>query len=67
VTIPQEVREGAGLLPGTEVEFVLRGNQVLIRKERSANHRGRRLVTALAGKGQARMSTDQIMKLTRGE
>jgi antitoxin PrlF len=67
VTIPREIREQAGLLPGTEVEFVVRGNNVLLRKERSMNRRGRRLVAALAGKGRARMSTDQIMALTRGE
>jgi antitoxin PrlF len=67
VTIPREIREQAGLLPGTEVEFVVRGNNVLLRKERSMNRRGRSLVAALAGKGRARMSTDQIMALTRGE
>ena len=67
VTIPQEVRERAGLLPGTEVEFVLSGRQVLIQKRRSGNRRGRRLLSALSGKGDLGLSTDQIMALTRGE
>jgi AbrB family looped-hinge helix DNA binding protein len=67
VTIPQEIREKAGLLPGTEVEFLLSGKKVLIRKESSGNNRGRRLLAALAGKGDVRMTTDQIMALTRGK
>ncbi len=66
VTIPQDIREKAGLLPGTEVEFQLRGKKVLIQKGASGDRRGRRLVEALAGKGDVRMSTDQIMALTRG-
>ena len=66
VTIPQAVREKSGLHPGTEVEFELQGRQVLIRKARgSGNTRGRRLVAALRGKGTVRMTTDQIMALTR--
>ena len=32
VTIPQAIREKAGLLPGTEVEFVLDAGMVHIRK-----------------------------------
>ncbi len=67
VTIPQEVRERAGLLPGTEVEFVMSGKKVLIQKSPTGNRRGRRLLAALAGKGDVRMSTDQIMALTRGD
>jgi AbrB family looped-hinge helix DNA binding protein len=66
VTIPREVREKAGFLPGTEVEFVLQGKKVLIQKGPSDHGRGRRLVSALDGKGRVRMTTDQIMALTRG-
>ncbi len=59
------MREETGLLPGTEVEFVVRGDNVLIRKERDSRRR-RRLVDAPAGKGGISMSTDRIMALTRG-
>ena len=37
VTIPIEVREKAGLLPNTEVEFVVRGNTVIIKKAGNTN------------------------------
>jgi len=66
VTIPVAIREKAGLLPDTEVEFVLSGKRVYLRKG-GGKGRGRRLVEALRGKGTVRMTTDQIMALTRGD
>ncbi len=66
VTIPVAIREKAGLLPDTEVEFVLSGKRVYLRRAGS-KRRGRRVVEALRGKGAVRMTTDQIMMLTRGE
>ena len=67
VTIPVAIREKAGLLPDTEVEFEMAGGQVVIRKVRGGARRGARLIEALKGKGAVRMSTDEIMALTRGE
>jgi AbrB family looped-hinge helix DNA binding protein len=66
VTIPLAIRRKAGFLPDTEVEFELRGNTVLLRRVAGAPRRGRRLLDALRGRGTTRMSTDQIMALTRG-
>lgn len=67
VTIPQAIREKAGLLPGMEVKFVLKGKQIVLIKDRAGNDRGRRILRALAGKATIRMTTDEIMALTRGE
>lgn len=69
VTIPQEIREKAGLLPGTEVEFEIVGSHVRIRRARVERHAGRgaRIVARLAGSATVRMTTDEIMALTRGE
>ncbi len=70
VTIPQEIRERAGLLPDTEVEFVLEQNGVRIVKVHDAPRptRGAKTVEALRrGGGRVSMSTDEIMALTRGE
>lgn len=66
VTIPQEIRERLGLLPDTEVEFVVKGNAVQIVKARQPTSRGARVVNTLRGTATTRMSTDEIMKLTRG-
>jgi AbrB family looped-hinge helix DNA binding protein len=67
VTIPQEIREGLGLLPGTEVEFVVDGATVrIVKGAAGAETRGERLVRHLRGKARGAMSTDEIMALTRG-
>jgi AbrB family looped-hinge helix DNA binding protein len=69
VTIPAEIREQAGLLPHTEVDFQYDGKTVrLIRSKKSRkNGRGARLVAHLRGRGDVDMTTDAIMALTRGE
>ena len=67
VTIPQEIRERLGLLPETDVEFEIDGNAVRIRKARGAKtSRGARIVERLRGRAANRLSTDEIMALTRG-
>jgi AbrB family looped-hinge helix DNA binding protein len=37
VTIPQEIRNKFSLLPGSDVEFIVRGNDVVILKSRKKN------------------------------
>ena len=65
VTIPQDIREQLGLLPGTEVEIVLDGNAVTVRKHRTTASRGKKLVARLRGKSTTHLSTDEILALTR--
>jgi AbrB family looped-hinge helix DNA binding protein len=70
VTIPQDVRNRLGLLPHTEVEFEVTGDYARIRKARhtaGAGVRGKRALEALRGTADTRMSTDEIMALTRDE
>jgi AbrB family looped-hinge helix DNA binding protein len=66
VTIPQAIREKLGLLADTEVEFEIDGQAVRIRKARGRRSRGETIVSRLRGKGSVRLSTAQIMALTRG-
>ncbi len=66
-TIPIEIREKSGLLPHTEVEFAVSCRNVILKKVRSDRTRGKRLIAAMRGKASGRMSTDEIMALTRGE
>jgi len=69
VTIPADIREQAGLLPHTEVDFTFDGKVVRIAPaaKRSKDGRGARLVAHLRGRGDVAMSTDAIMALTRDE
>jgi len=67
VTIPVEIRERAGILPGTQVEFEIIGTSVTLRKVKTASRRGRSIVARMRGRATVKMSTDEIMALTRGE
>jgi len=66
VTIPLAVREQLNIQPGTEVDFVVDGNVVKMVRARSGQARGRRIVDRLRGRASVRMTTDEIMALTRG-
>ncbi|MCY2929527.1 MAG: AbrB/MazE/SpoVT family DNA-binding domain-containing protein [Planctomycetota bacterium] len=66
VTIPAKIRAAAGLLPHTEVEFRVTGGKVFLEKI-SGQPRGRKVIAAMRGRATRRMTTDQIMALTRGE
>jgi AbrB family looped-hinge helix DNA binding protein len=68
VTIPQDVRNRLGLLPHTEVEFEVAGDHARIRKAKPAGGvgvRGRSALKALRGTADGRMTTSEIMALTR--
>lgn len=67
VTIPQAIRERAGFLPDSEVDFEVRGNTVVLCKADKKARRGKHIIEHLRGRGTVRMSTDEIMALTRGE
>lgn len=67
VTIPQEIRERAGLLPHTEVEFVYDGKTVqIVPADRKRLSRGARIVEHMRGRLSKRgLTTDQLMAMTR--
>lgn len=68
VTIPQDVRDFAGFQPGTEVEFVI-GDDGVVRVLAAGQGGGADLLNAaiagLRGSADTRLSTDEIMALTR--
>jgi AbrB family looped-hinge helix DNA binding protein len=68
VTIPAHIREQAGLLPHTEVSFEFDGRDVRIVRlpQQGPRARSRRLIDRLRGSADGRMSTAEIMALTRG-
>jgi len=66
VTIPQHIREKYGLLPDTEVEFVVTGGRVtIVAAPVGDNDRGAKVVARLRGSATTGMSTDEILALTR--
>ena len=69
VTIPQEIRDRFRFFPNTEVEFVAEKGRVYIVKAHRSKRPDRRrgLIERMRGTATVRMSTDEIMALTRGK
>ncbi|RLE28676.1 MAG: AbrB/MazE/SpoVT family DNA-binding domain-containing protein [Acidobacteria bacterium] len=66
VTVPVEIRERLGIQPGTEVEFEIDGDAVVLRKAPGSRRRGRSIVARMRGRATVSMTTDEIMAVTRG-
>jgi AbrB family looped-hinge helix DNA binding protein len=66
VTIPRNLRDKLGIGPGSEVEFIEERGRLWLRVVRGKG-RGRELVARMRGRGSVRMTTDQILALTRGK
>jgi AbrB family looped-hinge helix DNA binding protein len=64
ITIPPAIQQQLGLVPGTEVEIEVVGETLQLRKKET-EHRGARLVETMRGKATKRLSTQDIMQLTR--
>jgi antitoxin PrlF len=67
VTIPRDIRRKLGIVSQSEVEFVVERDTVILRTALGVPSQGKRLVEALRGRATVKMSTDEIMALTRGE
>lgn len=67
VTIPQHIREKYGLLPQSEVQFVEEKGAVYLKKVTQEKSRGKNLISQMRNKASIKMTTEQIMRLTRGE
>ena len=66
LTIPQHIREKLGIFPATEIEFVEEKDRAYIVKTEdpgSRNNKSRKL----RGVATVRMTTDEIMTLTRND
>ena len=67
VTIPKEVRDLLGIKTGSVVEFqVTATGEVVLRHGRRNATRPARRFARLRGTATVKMSTDEIMALTRG-
>jgi AbrB family looped-hinge helix DNA binding protein len=66
VTIPADIRARFGFLPGTEVDLVVEDDGVrIVRAPPAGDPRGDRAVRRLRGRAVARLTTDEILALTR--
>lgn len=64
VTIPQNIREKLGITPSTEIDFVEENGRYFIVKKKGHTVQNRRFKN-LRGISKIKMTTDEIMALTR--
>ena len=65
VTIPQEIREKFGITPAAEVDFVEEKDRIYLVK-REGDPKKTYKFRKLRGIANVKMTTDEIMALTRG-
>ena len=66
VTIPQHIREKLGITPATEVDFVEEENRIFLVK-RKGEKAAIRKFAKLRGVATVKMTTNEIMALTRSD
>ncbi len=66
VTIPQHIREKLGITPATEIDFVEKGERVFLVKRKGTKAATRKFAK-LRGVETVKMTTDEIMALTRSD
>jgi AbrB family looped-hinge helix DNA binding protein len=66
VTIPQHIREKMGITPHAEVDFIEEnGRVILVKRDQAASVS--QAFRRVRGVATVKMSTDEIMALTRGD
>ena len=65
VTIPRQIRDCLGIHPSSEVEFQVEGEILRLTLVRKGRCRARCIVERLRGRGTVKLTTDEIMALTR--
>ena len=66
VTIPQEIREKLGITPAVEVDFIEEKNRIYLVKRKGEPKKTYKF-RKLRGIANGKMTTDEIMSLTRGD
>ena len=66
VTIPQEIREKLEITPAVEIDFIEEKNRVYLVKRKGKPKKTHKF-SRLRGIANVKMTTDEIMALTRGD
>jgi len=69
VTIPQNIRELAGLKPYDEVEFEFRNKQIIVKPVKRSTTPADEAIALLRGSANSKigLSADEWLEMTRGE
>ena len=66
VTIPRHVREMLGIVPNSEIDFKEENNRVYLLKKTGSGAKQVNKFRRFRGAATVKMTTDEIMALTRG-
>ena len=66
VTIPQEIREKLGITPAVEIDFIEEKGRIYLVKRKGQAKKIHKF-SKLRGIANVKMTTDEIMNLTRGD
>lgn len=66
VTIPQHIREKLGITPATEIDFVEEEGRFFLVKQKRGETASRKFAK-LRGAATVKMTTDEILALTRSD
>ena len=66
VTIPLHIREKYGISSNSEVEFIDEDGNIYLVKKKNNHENSRKRFREIRGTATVKMSTDEIMALTRG-
>jgi AbrB family looped-hinge helix DNA binding protein len=67
VTIPEAIRKEFGFMPNSDVDFVVVDGHVELQSARTRRQLAEAWVEQYRGSADTGMTTDEIMRLTRGE
>jgi len=66
VTIPRHIREKLGIVPNSEIDFKEEINRFYLLKKTGGGSKHENRYSRFRGSATVKMSTDEIMALTRG-
>lgn len=66
VTIPRHIREKLGIVPNSEIDFKEENNRFYLLKKTGGSGKHDNRFRRFRGAATVKMSTDEIMALTRG-
>lgn len=68
VTIPKIFRDALGVKPGGRMRFEMEGDRIVLTRAqpKQMEDPGERVLRALVGKGNGEFTTEEIMRMSRG-
>jgi len=67
IPLPPQVRDLLKFVPNVELELEIAGDTLIVKKVKKTSGHSEFLISIMRGRATAKMSTEEIMSLTRGD